>query len=61
MRTLNTFGLILMLVFFFIELFLSIIYKSEKEKVKDMVANIFLGVGTVFTVLLTKGITFGSY
>ena len=61
MRTLNTFGLILMLVFFFIELFLSIIHKSEKEKVKDMVANIFLGVGTIFTTLLMKGITFGSY
>ena len=61
MRSLNTFGLTLMLLLFFIELFLSIRHKSEREKVKDMLANIFLGIGTIFTVLLMKGITFGFY
>lgn len=61
MRTLNTFGFILILAIFFVELFFTLIHKSEKGKIKDMIANIFLGMGTIFTVLFMKGITFGLY
>jgi len=61
MLNIDTIGVPLLLTTFFIEFLITVIHQAKERVVKDMLANVLMGIFTIVTGAVMKGVALGFY